>query len=160
PAIGLSLFVGTLSDRLERRQLMVVSQATLVAGTALMALGIFAGWLNIVLAILLSTLISVFTQTNIMVRQAMVGDLLPAEDFMPGMFLYSAGLNSARAVGPLVAGTLIATIGTGFAYTLQAGFWLVACILTAGMARVAQKRPRKQEPLLRSSWQGITFVAR
>lgn len=160
PTIGLSLFIGSLSDRLERRQIMIVSQVTLVGATALMAWGIYAGWITVWLAILLSTVIGTFTLTNIMVRQAMIGDLLPPEEFMPGMFMYNAGVNATRAIGPLVAGTLIVTLGTGSAYLLQSIIWLAAVALTSGMARIVQHKATSTASILRSSGQGIAFVAR
>jgi MFS family permease len=125
PGIALALFIGSLSDRFDRRRLLTISQLVLIAGMATVAAGVFGGWMTVWLAIILTTLIGVSTQGNVMVRQAAVGDLLPAEEFMTGMFLYQVGANGARALGPLVSGAVIAAGGTGIAFALQGGLWVI-----------------------------------
>ncbi|WP_136518585.1 MULTISPECIES: MFS transporter [Cellulomonas] len=120
PTLVLSAWAGLLADRFDRRKLLVltqVAQGLLAAGLGVLVLGghaelwhvyVFAGLLGCVTAI------------DGPVRQTFVAELVPAGRLSNAVGLNSASFNAARLIGPGVAGLLIAAIGTGWVFVLNA----------------------------------------
>ncbi len=128
PVMLLSLWAGVLLDRVDKRRVIMVTQfGFLVQATALAALtssGNVRPWMLLALAFLFG----VFNAFDLPSRQSFVVDLVGKDDLSNGIALNSAAFNSARIVGPAVAGVLVATIGE------QGCFWLNAVSYLAVLA--------------------------
>nr|BFF16364.1 hypothetical protein GCM10025699_76670 [Microbacterium flavescens] len=70
-------------------------------------------------------------------RQSFVSELVPPGHLTNAVSLNSASFNGARLIGPAVAGVLIATIGTGWVFLINAGSF-AAVLLSLRFIRVAQ----------------------
>jgi MFS family permease len=120
PALFLSAWAGVLADRLDRRTLLVATQGAmgvLAAGLGLLVLGghaqlwqvyVFAGLLGCVSAI------------DAPARQTFVADMVPPERLPNAVGLNSASFNAARMIGPGLAGLLIAWVGSGWVFMINA----------------------------------------
>jgi hypothetical protein len=82
------------------------------------------------------------------------------DKLLNALALNSAALNGARAVGPAVAGVLIAWIGTSGSYFVQGAMYLVASVWTLQM-HVPERAPgdKPKESILQSMKTGLVFVA-
>lgn len=135
-ARGLSMllvspFAGVIADRVDKRKLLVLSQATLmlVALTTSMLIhfGLIQFWHLVALALVEGT---VFT-FNAPTRQAILPQLVPPERLGNAVALNSSGRNLTRIVGPSLAGVAIgiAALGTSGAFDMVAVAYFAATIL-------------------------------
>ena len=100
-------------------------------------------------------------------RQTLISDLVPEHKLLNALALNSAALNGSRMVGPAIAGLVIAQIGTGGSYMLQAFMYAFATIWTYQLripARVEQfdeqGMPLRRLPFVQSIGEGLAFVAK
>jgi MFS transporter, DHA1 family, staphyloferrin A biosynthesis exporter len=133
PFLFTSLFAGVLADRLDRRRLMMGTQFYLVLITLLMAVLLLSGraalW-HLYVFTFVSGLGWSFTMP---VRSALVPVLVPRADLMNAIALSSATFNIARVIGPAIGGVLLATMGGGGNFLVQACLYAVVIGLVAMM---------------------------
>ncbi len=119
PVFLFGIWAGSLADRHQRRRLVLftqanaIAQATLLAGLTLS--GVVRPWHVVVLAGMLGMTYAF----EIPARQALLADLA-GEDMPNAIALNSAIVNAARVVGPALAGLVVAWVGEGWAFALNA----------------------------------------
>ncbi len=120
PLIPLALVAGSLADRFPKRNILVLTQTTMMLQAfvlaALTATGTIQMW-----QILLLTFISGAAQAiDLPARQAFVVEMVgDPEDLGSGIALNSAIFNVGRAFGPVLAGLLIASLGFSIAFAIN-----------------------------------------
>src|SRR6185436_10429414 len=114
PQLLLVPVTGLIADRFDRRKILMCTQTALMLlalGLGVLLLGghaelwqlyVFAGLLGIVNAI------------DNPARQTFVTDLVSSTDMSNAVALNSASFNTARLIGPAVAGVLIVIVGSGW----------------------------------------------
>ncbi len=158
PVLLLSAWAGVLADRVDRRKLLVATQTSmglLAAGLgALVLLDAAQLWHVYVFAFLLGCVSAIDGPA----RQTFVADIVPRERLSNAVGLNSASFNAARLIGPGVAGLLIAAVGTGWVFVINAATF-AATILALTKMRLDQLQPsertRKGKGQIR---QGIAYV--
>ncbi len=141
PILLLAPVAGTIADRFDQRRTLMVTQAVmgflgLVLGVLVVS-GTAQLWHVYVLAVLLGSASAIDGP----VRQTFVGQLVPREDLPNAIGLNSASFNSARLIGPALAGVLIAWVGTGPVFLINAASF-VAPLVMLHLMRPAQRAPR------------------
>lgn len=135
PTLLLSAWAGLLADRFDRRKLLVLTQVlqgVLAAGLGVLVLsGAAELWHVYVFAGLLGCV----TAVDGPVRQTFVAELVPARRLSNAVGLNSASFNAARLVGPGVAGLLIAAVGTGWVFVINAVTFAATIVSLAVMRR-------------------------
>jgi MFS family permease len=130
PILLLSPLAGSAADRYSRKAQVVVAQVVNGVLYATLALLIFTGniepWHVYATAIGMS-IVWTFQQPS---RAAMIGDAVPVAQLTNAIGLNSIVFNVARSAGPALAGFLIAWLGTGGSYGIQAIFYFLATIWT------------------------------
>lgn len=120
PQLLLVPFSGAVADRFDRRKVLLLTQTLLMllaAGLGILLLsGVAELWHLYSFALGLG-IVNAFDATS---RQAFVSDLVGNEQLSNAVALNSASFNSARLIGPAVAGVLIAAIGSGWVFILNA----------------------------------------
>lgn len=116
PQLLLLPLTGWAADHLDRRKLLMVTQATMGAlalGLGLLTLtGLVQLWHVYVFALLLGC-VAAFDAPA---RQTFVSELVTEIDLQNAVALNSTSFNAARMIGPAVAGVLIAAVGTGWVF--------------------------------------------
>jgi MFS family permease len=125
-------FSGFAADYFDRRKLLIATQAIMgllaLALSILTLLGLVRLWHVYVFAFLLGC-VSAFDATA---RQTFVAELVGEEDLSNAVGLNSTSFNAARMIGPAIAGFLIAAVGTGWVFLINAlSFVGVLCSLFA-----------------------------
>ena len=125
-------FSGFAADSFDRRKLLIATQAimgVLALGLSILTLsGLVRLWHVYVFAFLLGC-VSAFDATA---RQTFVAELVGEEDLSNAVGLNSASFNAARMIGPAIAGFMIAAVGTGWVFLINAlSFVGVLCSLFA-----------------------------
>jgi MFS family permease len=160
PVLLLAPYGGVIADRVDKRRLMVVLQSAM--GVQALILGILTVTHNVefweigVLAALLG-LNNAFENPA---RQSFMLELVGAEHLRNAVSLNSVLVNVARAIGPAVAGLLIATVGEGPCFLLNAASFVAVVASLMSMDRAAL---RPSQPMARASGQlreGLRYVAR
>ncbi len=145
PTLLLGLFGGVLADRMPKRRLLVATQGVmglLAAGLAVLTVtGLVTEYYVYGFALLLGLVTVVDTPT----RQAFVSEMVGPKDLSNAVSLNAANFQTARLVGPAVAGLLIAAVGSGWAFALNA-LSFVAVIGGLLAMRTSELRPIERIP--------------
>ncbi len=139
PFLLVSPYAGLLADRLDRRKLLMSTQAGMgllafVLG-ALTLTGTVRLWHLYVLAFLLGVVSAVDSP----VRQTFVAQLVPHSNLPNAIGLNSASFNAARLIGPGSAGLLIAAVGAGWVFIIN-GISFAATIAALAVMNTATLR--------------------
>lgn len=135
PVLFLSAWAGVVSDRVDRRKLLMFTQTAL--GVLALALGllVLSGKAELWHVYIFATLLGCVTAFDNPVRQTFVAEMVPAEKLSNAVGLNSAGFNAARLVGPGLAGLLIAAFGPGWMFVIN-GLTFAAVIFAMTRMRV------------------------
>ena len=132
PMVLFSPFGGSLADHRPRRRVLIVMQSAM----AVVALALWLVWaLGLHDPLLLLGLVAVIGALNGVSMpswQGFVHDLVPREDLLSAVTMNSLQFNAARAIGPALAGVLLATLGPAWAFGINAlsfGFVILALLL-------------------------------
>ena len=144
PHILLLPLTGSAADRFDRHRILVVTQSVMfvlaVTLGALTLAGAVALWHVYAFALLLGCV----TAFDAPASQTFVSELVGDEDLSNAVGLNSTSFNIARMVGPAVAGVLLSSVGTGWAFAINALSYLA--VLAALWRLRAHARPRGAAP--------------
>lgn len=157
PQLLLVPITGIVADRFNRRTVLFITQiamALLGLGLGILTLtGVVELWMVFSFALALG-LASAFDAP---VRQAFVSELVPADNLANAVSLNAAAFNAARLVGPAVAGLLVAAVGSGWVFIINAASFIGVFLALALLRRsefVTFKRPPRGNALR----DGIRYV--
>ena len=158
PPLLLLPLTGFVADHFDRRRLLIVTQACmglLALGLGLLTLsGHVALWQVNVFAFLLGCV----TAFDAPARQTFVSDMVSESELSNAVALNSTSFNAARLIGPAVAGLLIAAIGTGWVFILNAASF-IAVIASLSLLRVGELRRNARAVRMRGSLlEGFRYV--
>ncbi|RWI54768.1 MAG: MFS transporter [Mesorhizobium sp.] len=120
PVFLFALGAGALADLVDRRRLLIVVMATLAISTLVLAILVFADLLNAWILLAFTFLSRAGAAFVAPAWQAIVPQLVPRAELQPAVALNSVGINISRAIGPGLAGVIIAGVGIAWPYMLNA----------------------------------------
>ena len=137
PQLLLLPWTGFAADHFNQRKLLVATQATM--GVPALGLGVLtvAGVVQLWHVYVFAFLFGCATAFDSPVRQTFVTELVGDADLPNAVALNSTSFNAARMVGPAVAGVVIASIGTGWAFLIN-GVSFVAVLISLTLLRVTE----------------------
>ncbi|WP_395638382.1 MFS transporter [Pseudolysinimonas sp.] len=158
PQLLLAPFAGVITDRVSRRALLVVTQiamAVLAVGLGVLTVtGVVELWMVFGFALALG----IASAFDAPARQAFVSDLVPVDRLGNAVALGATAFNSARLIGPALAGLLVAAIGTGWVFFINAATYL-AVILVLGLLRRDDFTERRRSPRSASGFRdGLRYL--
>ena len=163
PIILCSLIGGVVADAVDRKRLMMATQALMLASAAGLALITLTGLRKVWPIYVLSALASAATAFDIPARQSLMPGLVPPEDFPNAVSLGLVVFNVATIAGPAVAGLLLAEHGPALVYGLNAASFVA--VIAALVAMRASGSPelqgeRRQALGFGALMEGLRFVWR
>ncbi len=133
PVLLLGALGGVLADRHDKRRLLMITQTLMivpaVALWVLTATGAVAVWMVFVLVVVRGTINAVDNPT----RQAFVMELVGADRVVNAVSLNSVIIHTARILGPMVAGGLIAVVGIAPCFAVNALSFVAMIVALRGM---------------------------
>lgn len=131
PALLLAFPAGVVADAFDRRWLLLGVQLYSFAVSCTLAFLTFTGQLTPPLLLGLTTLIGAGLAVQIPVWQPMIAQLVPRSQLSAATRLDQLNVNIARALGPVLAGLIIANFGVApvFLFTAVSSLGLVAALL-------------------------------
>jgi MFS family permease len=148
PFTLLGLVAGFVVDRLDTRRVLLATQASAMAVSVLLAVVTLAGSVSLPLVYALAALGGVILVFDAPGRQALTFELVGRRELPNAVALNSGLFNASRIVGPAVAGILIAAVGTGLCFVVNAVSFLA--VLTAlALVRNEELRVVEKDPSAR-----------
>jgi len=140
PAFFLTPFAGVLVDRWNRHRTLVVTQTLAMLQAFLLSFLVLTGSASIWHLIFLSFFLGLVNAVDMPARQSFVAKIIEKkEDLGNAIALNSSMFNSARLLGPSIAGMLISAVGEGICFLLN-GFSYLA-VIAALLAMKVKPRP-------------------
>ncbi|MGW3624260.1 MFS transporter [Streptomyces sp. NPDC000880] len=159
PMLLFGLYGGVLADRMPKRPLLLATQVAMGLTGLVLAVLTLSGHVQVWHVYLTAFLLGLVTVVDNPARQSFVAEMVGPEQLANAVSLNSANFQSARLVGPAVAGVLITAVGSGYAFLLN-GLSFLAPI--AGLLLMRNSELHKVERVSRSKGQlreGLRYVA-
>lgn len=160
PAFVLGPIAGALADRHDRRTVLLLTQVAMAVAAFALWGAWAAGWHRPALILALTALTGVFSGLMVPSWQAFVAALVPREDLGSAITLNSTQFNASRAVGPALAGLLLAVAGPGWVFFLN-GVSFVAVIAALWVVRPDSQviEPGAQNGVIAGFREAVRYMA-
>ena len=159
PTFLLAPLGGVAADKWSRRRILLVTQSLSLIQALILAALALSGHIQVWHIIALSILLGLINAFDVPCRQAFVLDMIEKkEDIVNAIALNSSMFNGARLIGPSIAGILIASVGAGICFLINALSFL-AVLVALGAMRIAPKRNETGDaPLARQLKEGLAYA--
>jgi MFS family permease len=150
PSLLLGPWGGAIADRVDIRKLLIVTQT--IFGVLAAALWVLAveGLASVAVIVAINVLGGFVQIADSPARQAFVSRLVPPEDLASAVSLNGVVVNTARVVGPAVAGALIVTVGTTPCFGVNALSYVAVVVALLTVHPLAAKgRPARLKGAVR-----------
>lgn len=159
PIFLLAPFAGVLADRLDRHRILVVTQTLFMLQAFTMSYLVLSHRIQVWEIMAISVFIGLVNAFDTPARQSFVIDMVTRkEDLGNAIAMNSSMFNSARLIGPSVAGVVIGITGEGACFLIDAISYLAVLAALLAMDPIAA-RPRPQgEEVLKRLKEGFAYT--
>jgi MFS family permease len=160
PVLLLGPYGGVIADRVDKRRLMVILQCAMGLQALVLGLLTVTGVVQLWEIGVLAALLGLNNAFENPARQSFMLEMVGPESLRNAVSLNSVLVNVARVIGPAVAGVLIATVGEGVCFLVNAASFIavVASLVTLDRSAITPTTPTPREPgQLR---EGLRYVRR
>ena len=159
PTFILSPFAGVLTDRWNRYHILIMTQILSMVQAFLLAVLYFTGMIALWHIIMLSILLGCLNAFDIPARQSFVIEMVDKkEDLGNAIALNSTMFNSARLLGPSVAGILIASTGEGVCFLLNGLSFLFVIVSLLRMKVRSRPVPSQHPGVFKALREGFSYT--
>jgi len=158
PIFLLALPGGALADIVDRRHYLICTQLWMLAVALLLAVVTATGWINAWGLIALTFALACGAALNTPAWAAMLPEIVPREQLQSAIALNSLGINLARAVGPALAGVVVAATGPQAAFLLNALSFAAVIVVLLRWRREAHAHTLPAEKFLGAMRAGVRYV--
>ena len=160
PTLFLAPFAGVIVDRADRQRILIVTQVLSMLQSAALAALTFSGRITVTDILLLQVCQGFINAFDTPARQAFVVEMVEDRaDLANAIALNSSMVNGSRIIGPSIGGAIIAAVGEGWCFTIDAVSYLfVIGSLVAMHVTTAGRRGRVEAHVLddlRAGWQYV-----
>lgn len=158
PVLLFTAWAGVLADRLDRRRLVQSCQAVVALVALIVGALVVSGYAQLWQIYVLAFVSGVASAIEMPARQAFVSELVPQESVPNAVALNSTAFNTARLIGPAMAGFVIQWVGTGWVFLANA-LLLMAPIAALAFIRTEELLVRKRLPRAKGQFrEGVRYV--
>jgi MFS family permease len=151
PVFAFGSIGGVVSDRHSRHRIVVATQTLSMLQACALGVLTLTGHVQVWHILALALALGTINAFDMPARQALIVQLTSKEDLLNTISLNSAIFNAARILGPAMAGLLVALLGEGVCFMVNA-----ASFLAVIAALLAMRVPRQAEPNTDSPWAHLT----
>jgi MFS family permease len=141
PVLFLAPLGGRMADAIDRRRLLVATQASAMAATAVLAVLAHVGRASVGAVLTVAVVIGIQNAFFTPTMQASLPALAGQPALARAVGLNSATYNLARLIGPLVSSAAIAAVGFALAFALNSLSYLILVVVLLSMRLPASLRP-------------------
>jgi MFS family permease len=158
PVLLLGPYGGVIADRVDKRRLMVALQSAMGVQALILGLLTVTGAVQVWEIGLLAALLGLNNAFENPARQSFMLEMVGPDHLRNAVSLNSVLVNTARVIGPAVAGILIATVGDGICFLLNAASFVAVVASLTTMDRTALN-PTEPTPRARGQLrEGLRYV--
>jgi MFS family permease len=159
PIFFIAPFAGVFADRWNRQRMLILTQTLSMAQALLLSFLVLTGTVSVWQIIALSAFLGVVNAFDMPIRQAFTLEMIEnKEDLGNAIALNSSMVNSARLLGPSLAGMLIAVFGEGTCFLLN-GISYVAVIAALLAMKINPRPPQpRRPPAMQELKQGFAYA--
>ncbi len=159
PVFLLGPFAGVLTDRWNKQRLLLFTQTLAMAQALAIAVLIFLGIIHVWMLVILSIMLGCITAFDGPARQSFLLEMISKKDDLGNAIaLNSTMVNSARLIGPSIAGILIASTGEGMCFLINGISYLVVIASLLRMRLPSRTEKPKQRQFLSSFKEGFAYT--
>lgn len=158
PLVLLALPAGALADVVDRRRLLLASQAWMLSVAVLLAALTAAGWASPAILLGLTVALGVGAAFTAPAWQAIQIELVPREELPAAVALGSAAVNGARAIGPAIGGLVVSAAGPSLAFAANALSFVVVQVALLGWHREQRSSDLPREAVAGAIRSGLRFA--
>jgi MFS family permease len=160
PGFLLSPLAGSMADRVDRVRMIRLSQIVAMVIASVLAIMTYAGTVTIISLFLLSLALGAANAFNQPARLALVSNLVPPPLLGSAVALNSLVFNTARFIGPAVAGVVIANGSVALAFALNALSYVAFVIALIGLRDVPPLPQSQRQRILSYTVDGYSYAIR
>lgn len=158
PLFFLGPWAGVWADRLDRRRVLIWTQATAMLLAFALAILVQTDVVRLWHVYLLATALGCISALDFPAQQAFVGDLSGMDQVRKAVVINNMAFQASRMAGPSLAGLVIGTLGEAPAFWIN-GLSFVAVLASLLSIRGMQRdRPVVTGAPLHEFWEGMKFV--
>src|SRR6202050_5459746 len=158
PYFLLALPAGSAGDIVDRRKLILFTESWMMGVALLLAVLTIAGFMSPWLLLVLTFALSAGDAFETPTWGAILPELVPKEDLAPASALNGIEFNLARAVGPALAGIIIAAAGVATAFVANFVSFFGVILVVARWKRPVRKRTAPPETLTGATVAALRYV--
>ena len=158
PYFLLALPAGSAGDIVDRRKLILFTESWMMGVALLLAILTIAGWMSPWLLLVLTFALSAGDAFETPTWRAVLPELVAKEDLAAASALNGIEFNLARAIGPALAGALIAAAGIAAAFAANVLSFFGVILVVAKWKRPVRKRTAPPETLSGATVAAIRYV--
>jgi MFS family permease len=153
PMMLLSLFGGVVADRMQKKTLLQIGQASAAIATLIIGIFVTTGymssknpesWLLLLGTSAFTGVVGAFTMPA---RQSIIPELVDRKLLMNAISLNTMGMNIFRLASPAIAGFLIDTVSFEAVYYIMTGLFALGVIFTTFLPRTASVAVKSSSPV-------------
>jgi MFS family permease len=145
PFFVFGLFAGVVIDRLDTRRLLLGTQGAAMVVSIALAVVTLAGWATLPVVYALAAIGGLVLVFDAPGRQTLTFQMVGESELQNAVALNSGLFNASRVIGPALAGFLIAAVGTGLCFVVNAISFLAVlvalCLIREEELFPVEKRP-------------------
>ena len=159
PIFILTPFGGVLADNFSRRRLLVITQTFAMLQAVLLAVLSLRGVVTVWHLVVLNIFLGIVNAFDIPIRQAFVVEMVEGrKDLGNAIALNSFMFNGARLIGPSMAGILIALVGEGICFSINAVSFIAVIFALLAMRLKPSGQLQKGSRILKGLKEGFVYT--
>lgn len=160
PTFVIAPFAGVWVDRVNRHRVLVITQALAMVQSTVLAALTLAGLITVPWVLALSAFQGLINAFDVPARQSLVVQMVEDRDDLPNAIaLNSSMVNAARLLGPSVGGILIAAVGEGLCFAIDALSYVAVLYSLLAMRIDFAPRAPSGKPLVHELKEGWRYAA-
>lgn len=161
PSLFITPFAGVLLDRFNRYKIVIAAQVFAMVQAFILAYLVLTEQIVTWHIIALNFMLGLINSFDFPARQSFVVNVVDKkEDLVNAIALNSALFNSARIIGPALAGTIIALIGEGLCFLFNAISYIAVLIALLSMKIKLKKQPPVHNNIIKQLLEGLCYAYR
>jgi predicted MFS family arabinose efflux permease len=161
PLLPFSFWGGSLADRVSKRKILLITQSLMLLQALILAALTWTGLVRVWHVYLMAFILGILKAVDMPPRQSFVVEMVEGKDDLTSAIgLNSAIHNTARTLGPVIAGVVVATMGEAIAFFLNGLSFLAviaSLLLMRNLPRVIQPTQQRPQVIVHAT-EGVKYL--
>jgi MFS family permease len=160
PLLIITPFAGVFADRLDKHKILLYTQGLSMLQALVLAILVLTNTIQVWEIIVLSVILGIFDSLDMPTRQSFMVEMVgnSREDLSNAIAMNSSMVNSARLIGPAIAGILISLVGEGWCFLLNAISYIAVIVSLLKMDIVRKVPVTKKIQALSELKEGYNYA--